>query len=173
MPGYVVVVCPNCKNAFIIEPGTKIVSCRSCNKRLESSSLKIFFKSDDFKEAQTARGSIMASISGDSKSFEAMATDADRNVMQRIGEEDRFLEDKARVEEMMKKEAAQTRKKGQQAILRDTFEELSENGDVSVETYWEKVSYSGIDRKKFDEWVDRMIETGTAFSPRHGTIRKC
>src|SRR5512147_1063523 len=54
MPKFAVVVCPHCKNAFIMEPGHKTVSCRSCNKRLEASRLKVFFASDDFKEAQAA-----------------------------------------------------------------------------------------------------------------------
>ena len=125
MPKYAVVVCPSCKTPFIIEPGPKTVSCRSCNKRLEASRLKILFSSDDFKETQNARGSIVAGLSGDSAAFEEVAKNLDRDVMERIGEEvqeQRFMEDKRMVNEKMDEEARKTKKKGQQAILRDSFE---------------------------------------------------
>jgi hypothetical protein len=175
MPKYAVVVCPNCKNAFIIEPGHKTVSCRSCNKRLDAARLKVFFASDDLKEAQMARGSVVAGISGDPAAFEEAAPRMNRDVMERIGEDiqqQRFMEDKRKVNEKMDEEARKTKKKGQQAILRDTFDELAENGDVEVEEYWRKVSFNGIDRLKFDRWVDKMVETGIAYSPRYGYLRK-
>ncbi len=117
----------------------------------------------------------MASLSGDLAAFEEVSKNLDRDVMERIGEEvqeQRFMEDKRIVNEKMDEEARKTKKKGQQAILRDSFEELSENGDVAIEDYWQKISYHGIDRLKFDQWVDKMVETGTAYSPRYGYLRK-
>jgi DNA replicative helicase MCM subunit Mcm2 (Cdc46/Mcm family) len=176
MPKYAVVVCPDCKNAFIIEPGHKTVSCRSCNKRLDAARLKVFLATDDFKEAQTARGSMVAKISGDTAAFEEAVSRMDRDVMERIGEdiqEQRYMEDKRKVNEKMDEEARKTKKKGQQAILRDTFEELAEKGDIDIEEYWRKISFTGIDRLKFDQWVEKMVETGAAYSPRYGYIRKC
>lgn len=175
MPKFAVVVCPHCKNAFIIEPGHKTVSCRSCNKRLDATRLKIFFASDDFKEAQTARASVVASLSGDSAAFEEAAQHLGKDVMERIGDdvqEKQFIEDKRRVNEKMEEEARKTKKKGQQAILRDAFDELSERGDLSIDEYWQKVSFHGIDRLKFEAWVDKMIESGIAYSPRYGYLRK-
>lgn len=175
MPKFAVVVCPHCKNAFIIEPGHKTVSCRSCNKRLDAARLKVFFASDDFKEAQIARGSVVAGISGDSAAFEEAAQHMGRDVMERIGEdvqEQRYLDDKRKVNEKMEDEARKTKKKGRQAILRDSFEELAEKGDVDIEEYWRKISFSGIDRLKFDQWVDKMVETGVAYSPKYGYLRK-
>jgi hypothetical protein len=175
MSKYSVVVCPQCKNAFIREPGHKTVSCRSCNKKLEAARLKVFFASDDFKEAQTARASVVASLSGDSEAFEAAAPLLGRDVMERIGDdlqEQRFLEDRKNVNERMDEAARKTRKKGLQAILRDTFDELAEKGDVDIDAYWQKVSFHGIDRLKFDRWVEKMIETGVAYSPKYGVIRK-
>ncbi|BAI61989.1 conserved hypothetical protein [Methanocella paludicola SANAE] len=175
MPKFAVVVCPHCKNAFIMEPGHKTVSCRSCNKRLEASRLKVFFASDDFKEAQAARGSVVAGISGDTAAFEEALPGIGRDVMERIGEdvqEQRYMEDKRKVNEKMDEEARKTKKKGQQAILRDTFEELAENGDIDIEEYWKKISFSGIDRLKFDKWVEKLVETGVAYSPRFGYLRK-
>lgn len=176
MPKYAVVVCPHCKNAFIMEPGHKSVSCRSCNKRLEATRLKVFFESDDFREAQAARGSMVARISGDEDAFREALPGMGRDVMERIGEdlqEQRYLEDKRRVNEKMDEEARRTKKKGQQAILRDAFEELAGAGDVDIEAYWGKVSPQGVDRLKFDRWIDRMLETGVASSPRFGYLRKC
>jgi len=176
MPKFAVVVCPHCKSAFIMEPGHRTVTCRSCNKRLEAARLKVFFASDDFKEAQAARGSVVAGISGDSAAFEEAARHLNKDVMERIGEdvqEQRYQEDKRRVNEKMEEAALKTKKKGQQAILRETFEELAEKGDVEVEEYWRKVSFSGIDRLKFDRWVDKMVETGIAYSPKYGYLRKC
>lgn len=175
MPKFAVVVCPHCKNSFIMEPGHKTVSCRSCNKRLDAARLKVFFASDDFKEAQTARASVVASLAGDSAAFEEAAPHLGRDVMERIGEdiqEQRFMEDKRKVNEKMEDEARQTRKKGQQAILREAFDELSERGDVDVEEYWVKVSSQGMDRLKFDQWVEKMVETGIAYSPKYGFLRK-
>ncbi len=175
MPKFAVVVCSHCKNAFIMEPGHKTVSCRSCNKRIEAARLKIFFASDDFKEAQAARGSVVAGISGDTAAFEEAVRHMGRDVMERIGEdvqEQRYLEDEQKVNEKMDEEARRTKKKGQQAILRDTFEELAEKGDVDIEEYWVKISFSGIDRLKFDQWVDKLVETGAAYSPRYGYLRK-
>jgi hypothetical protein len=175
MPKYAVIVCPKCKNPFIIEPGPKTVSCRSCNKRLDAARLKILFSSDDLREAQNARGSVVAGLAGDTAAFEEAAKNMDRDVMEHIGGEvqnQRFIEDKRLVNEKMEEEARKTKKKGQQAVLRDAFEELSESGDVAIEDYWQKVSYHGIDRLKFDQWVDKMIETGTAYSPRYGYLRK-
>jgi hypothetical protein len=175
MPKFAVVVCPHCKNAFIMEPGHKSVACRRCNKKLDAARLKVFFASDDFKGAQTARASVVAGISGDAAAFEEAMPGIDRDVMERMGEdlrEKRYMEDKRRVNEKMEEEARQTRKKGQQAILREAFDELSERGDVDIEEYWQKISYQGIDRLKFDRWVDRMVETGLAYSPRYGYLRK-
>jgi formate-dependent nitrite reductase cytochrome c552 subunit len=176
MPKFAVVVCPHCKNAFIMEPGHKTVTCRSCNKRLDAARLKVFFASDDLKEAQMARASIVAGLSGDSAAFEEAAPHLGRDVMERIGheiQEKHFMEDKRRVNEKMEEEARQTRKKGQQAILRETFDELSEKGDVAIEEYRQKVLLQGIDRLKFDQWVEKMVEAGIASSPRYGYLRKC
>ncbi len=176
MPRFAVVACPHCKNAFIMEPGHRTVSCRNCNKRLDAARLKVFFASDDFKEAQTARASVVAGLSGDSAAFEEAAPSLGRDVMERISEdiqEKRFMEDKRRVNEKIEEEARKTRKKGQQAILRETFEELSQRGDVAIEEYWAKVSTQGIDRLKFDRWVEKMVEAGVASSPRYGYLRKC
>jgi DNA replicative helicase MCM subunit Mcm2 (Cdc46/Mcm family) len=72
----------------------------------------------------------------------------------------------------MREEAKQTRTKGQQAILTDTFDELGAAGDVSIDEYWKNVSAQGIARKKFDAWLEKMLETGVAYSPRHGYLRK-
>lgn len=175
MPKYAVVVCPNCKKPFVIEPGPKTVSCRNCNKRLDASRLNVFFSSDGLREAQNARGSIIASMAGDSEAFEEAAKSLGRDVMEHIGEgiqEQRFMEDKRKVNEKMNEEARKTKKKGQQAILIEAFDKLSENGDVSIETYREKVSCQGIGSLKFDQWVDKMIESGVAYSPRYGYLRK-
>lgn len=177
MPKYAVVVCSQCKNAFIIEPGPRTVSCRSCNRRYEAARLRVFFASDDFKEAQDARASVVAGISGDSGAYDVLATGGalSRDVMERLGSEvyeKQFLEDKRKVDEIMKKEAHQTRKMGQQSMLKEAFEELSRNGDVSIEDYWEKVSFHGISRQKFDQWVDKMLDTGVACSPKYGYLRK-
>jgi len=159
-----------------MEPGHKTVSCRSCNKRLDAARLKVFFASDDFKEAQAARASVIASLSGDSAAFAEAAPHLGRDVMERIGhevQEKHFMEDKRRVNEKMEEEARKTRKKGQQAILLEAFDELSDRGDVAVEEYWVKVSAQGIDRLKFDRWVDKMVGSGAASSPRYGYLRKC
>lgn len=175
MPKYAVVVCPKCKNAFIMEPGPKTVSCRSCNKRLDATRLKIFFTSDDLKEAQTARASVIASLSGDSASFEEAARSLGGDVMKRIGEdvqEQRYMEDKRKVNERMDIEAKKTKTKGQQAILVEAFDELAIKGDFTVEEYWAKVSGQGITRLKFDSWVDKLIQSGLAMSPRYGFLRK-
>ncbi len=173
MSRFVLVVCPRCRNPFIIEPGPRMVSCRNCNKRLEAAKLRVIFASDSFKEAQAARASMVARLSGDGAvPGEAIA---ERDVMERIGDdkgEERFAGDKRRVNEIMEEEARRTRKKGQQAILVEAFDELSENGEVNIEEYWAKVSFHGIDRLKFDQWVDKMIETGVAYSPRYGFLRK-
>jgi len=65
------------------------------------------------------------------RSFEEAARNMGRDVMERIGEgvqEQRYMEDKRKVNEKMDEEARKTKKKGQQAILRDTFEELAKMG---------------------------------------------
>ena len=175
MPKYAVVVCPKCKSSFIMEPGSKTVSCRSCNKRLDATSLKIFFASDDLKEAQMARGSVVASLSGDSAGFEEAAKSLGRDVMGRIGEdvqEQRYQEDKRQVNELMEADARKTKTKGQQAILVDAFDELAIKGEFSIETYWDKISSKGITRLKFDAWVDKLVQSGLASSPRYGYLKK-
>ena len=175
MPKYAVVVCPKCKKSFIIEPGPKTVTCRNCNKRLDAAGLKIMFASDDFKEAQQARGSIMASLAGDAEAFDEAAGNLDRDVMERIStdvEEQRFLEDKRKVNERMEADAKKTKSKGQQAILMDAFDELAAGGEFSVEDYWQKVMNHGITRLKFDAWVDKMVQSGMAAAPRYGYLKK-
>jgi len=175
MPKYAVVVCPKCKSSFIMEPGPKTVSCRSCNKRLDATSLKVFFSSDDLKEAQMARASVVASLSGDSAGFEEAAKSLGRDVMGRIGEdiqEQRYQEDKRQVNERMEADARKTKTKGQQAILVDAFDELASKGDFSIEEYWEKISGKGIARLKFDAWVDKLVQSGLASSPRYGYLKK-
>lgn len=172
MPKYAVVVCPDCRNPFIVEPGPKTVSCRSCNKKHELAKLRVFFATDDFRQAQTMRGSINARICGDPTFDEGVACGSlDREIGADI-EDERFAEDKRQVEEKMREEARQTRTRGQQATLKETFEELAGFGEVAIEDYWTMVSHTGIARKKFDEWIEKMLETGVAYSPRHGYLRK-
>jgi hypothetical protein len=171
MPKYAVVVCPDCKNPFIIEPGPKTVSCRICNKRHETAKLRVFIATDDFKQAQAARGSINAHVCGD-PTFDAEVDGMIDAGASPLLDGERFRNDKARVDEKMREEAKQTRQKGQTATLVETFEELAAAGDVDIEEYWTRVTHTGITRKKFDEWVDRMIETGTAYSPTFGVLRK-
>ncbi|MCD1295569.1 hypothetical protein CUJ83_11220 [Methanocella sp. CWC-04] len=177
MHRYAVVVCPQCRNPFIIETGPKTISCRNCNKKHETSKLRVFFTTDDLKEAQTARGGINASMSGDTAAFDeikasgALSGVSAGNIPEDIHDE-RFLEDKRKVDEIMKLEARKTKKAGQQTVLKDTFEELSLRGDVSVEEYWNKVSFHNISREKFEEWVEKMIQSGMAFSPKYGYLRK-
>lgn len=169
MERFAVVVCPHCQNAFIVEPGPKTISCRKCNKRLEAAKLKVFFATDDFKAAQDARASIVAERMGDADTFKEIAGTLDVDMSVEAGKRDR---DKMLVDAKMKEEAEKTRRKGQQATLKDTFEELAEAGEVSVEAYWTKVSFHGIDRKKFDDWVEKMLQTGIAFETRHGYLKK-
>lgn len=171
MPKYAVVVCPDCRNPFIIEPGAKTVSCRYCNKRHDAAKLRVFLATDDFRQAQAMRGSINAHICGDPGFDESHGMGLDDETEQRIDGQ-RFREDKAKVDEKMREEAKQTRARGQTAALTETFEEMAARGDVDVEEYWTRVSRSGITRKKFDEWVDKMIQTGVAYSPAHGRLRK-
>lgn len=172
MPKYAVVICPDCRNPFIIEPGTtKTVSCRHCNKRHDAAKLRVFIATDDFQQAQAARGAINARICGDPSYDEEMGRGIDPEKMNQI-DDGRFKEDKARVDEKMKQEARQTRTKGQTATLVDVFDEMAESGDVDVEEYWSNVAHTGITRKKFEEWVDKMIQTGVAHSPKYGILRK-
>lgn len=171
MPKYAVVVCPDCRNPFIIEPGPKTVSCRNCNRRHEAAKLRVFLATDDFRQAQAARGSINAHVCGDPAfdiDVKGMA-DADASPLL---DRQRFLKDKACVDEKMREEARQVRQKGQTAILIDAFDELAAAGDVDIEEYWIRVSRCGITRKKFEEWVDRMVEAGVAYSPTYGFLRK-
>ena len=173
MPKYAVVVCPACRDPFIIEPGTKTVSCRHCNKRHETSKLRVFLATDDFRQAQAVRGSINAHICGDPAfEEEGAGLDLSNDDVQPKVDKKRYKRDKVRVDEKMREEAKATRAKGQAAALTEAFDELSAAGDVDVEEYWIKVSSSGISRKKFDEWVDKMVQTGTAHSPKFGILRK-
>jgi LSD1 subclass zinc finger protein len=171
MPKYAVVVCPDCRNPFIMEPGHKTISCRHCNKRHEAAKLRVFLATDDFRQAQAAIGSINAHVCGD-PTFDLGVKDMIDAGESPLVDRRRFDNDKTRVDEKMREEAKQTRQKGQTATLVDTFDEMAAAGDVDVEEYWTRVSHCGITRKKFDEWVDKMIGTGTAYSPKHGVLRK-
>jgi LSD1 subclass zinc finger protein len=171
MPKYAVVVCPGCRKPFIIEPGPKTVSCRCCNKRYEAAKLRVFLATDDFKQAQAAMGSINAQVCGD-PTFDLGVKDMIDADASPLLDRQRFKKDKAGVDEKMREEAKQTRQKGQTATLVDTFDELAAAGDVNVEEYWTRVAHCGITRKKFDEWVDKMIETGVAYAPTFGFLRK-
>ncbi len=161
MPKYAVVVCPACRNPFIVEPGPKTVTCRHCNKRHEAAKLRVFLATDDFKQAQAARGSINAHICGDPTFDQEVEGMADAGAAPLV-DAPRYRKDKARVDEKMRDEAKQTRAKGQTATLTETFDALAAAGDVDVEEYWVRVAGCGITRKKFDEWVDKMIQTGVA-----------
>jgi LSD1 subclass zinc finger protein len=171
MPKYAVVICPDCRNPFIIEPGTKTVSCRHCNKRHETAKLRVFMATDDFKQAQAMRGSINAHICGDPAFDESMGAGLDDEIGQKIDGQ-RFKEDKARVDRKMREEARQTRARGQTATLIEVFEEMAAGGDVDIDEYWIRVSCCGITKKKFEIWVDKMIQTGVAYSPSYGCLRK-
>ena len=139
MPKYAVVICPDCRNPFIIEPGTKTVSCRHCNKRHETAKLRVFMATDDFKQAQAMRGSINAHICGDPNFDESLGMNIDDDNVQKIDGQ-RFRNDKALVDKKMREEARQTRQKGQTATLIEVFDEMAANGDVDVEEYWTRVS---------------------------------
>jgi LSD1 subclass zinc finger protein len=171
MPKYAVVICPDCRNPFIVEPGPKTVSCRHCNKRQEAAKLRVFIATDDFRQAQAAIGSINAHVCGD-PTFDAEIDGMLPADSPPLIDGPRFKKDKARVDEKMREAAKQTRQKGQTAILTDTFDELAATGEVDVEEYWTRVAHSGITRKKFDEWVDKMVDTGRAYSPKFGYLRK-
>ena len=118
------------------------------------------------------RGSINARKCGDPTFEEGAASGAFDERASKDLEDERFTEDKRLVEEKMREEARQTRTRGQQAILTETFDELSQKGDVSIEDYKTLVSYHGVSGKKADQWIEKMLETGVAYSPRHGYLRK-
>ncbi|HEC86375.1 MAG: hypothetical protein DRN12_02780 [Thermoplasmata archaeon] len=66
---FYVVVCPNCKTPRVIEDNVKNVTCFKCGKRLSTKHLRIFFKTDDLREARMALGLLNAKINGKEDEF--------------------------------------------------------------------------------------------------------
>lgn len=61
---YAVVICPNCKNARIIEQGKKTMKCTHCNKLHFTKNLRVQFETNNQQDARRVIGIIHASLNG-------------------------------------------------------------------------------------------------------------
>ena len=130
----------------MIEPGPKTVSCRSCDRagsrpasRLEGS----YSHRTTSRKLQNARGSVVAepvrSIWLPLKKSLKIWTGG-RHGAYRRGSPRNSASWKTNASSTKRwtKKPGKQKRKGQQAILRDSFEELSADGDVAIEDYWRK-----------------------------------
>ena len=61
---YLVVACPRCRHARVVEQGRKTASCGSCPNTLELANLRVAFMGDALTEAQDAAGRLNAKLAG-------------------------------------------------------------------------------------------------------------
>ena len=174
MPKYAVVICPDCRNPFIIEPGPKTVSCRRCNKRHEAAKLRVFIATDDFRQAQAALGSINAHVCGD-PTFDA-------EVDGTINADESPPGGRSTLQGRQGPRGRKDARRGEADPAKRTDSHAGRNvRGVGGIRQWqcrhrgileESLFFSGISRKKFDEWVEKMIRSGAAYSPTYGILRK-
>lgn len=61
---YLVIACPRCRHARVVEQGRKTASCGSCPNTLDMSGLRVAFLGSALSEAQEAAGRLNAKLAG-------------------------------------------------------------------------------------------------------------
>lgn len=75
--GYGVVVCPDCRRAKAYEEGTKSTTCAHCGRRLDVTTLRTFFRTDEGEALRKAVGRINARLAGEPEVLEGVEGEGD------------------------------------------------------------------------------------------------
>lgn len=68
---YLVIACPRCRRARVVEQGRKTASCSSCTRTLELADLRASYLGPILQEAQEAAGRLNAKLSGREEEYVA------------------------------------------------------------------------------------------------------
>jgi transposase-like protein len=158
---YYVFVCPKCKlSAQLLESGYKTVGCFRCGARIKASSLHFFGSFDDRNEAVRLRSVLQGQLDGSFSVDAAMPPLLDLPVQN----------NEAKTSEPIKKTEVRTKMPKASKAVEIIRRVLSENGAMSLvqcESYCEEC---GISREKFQQVIQKMIESGEIFRPKKGFI---
>lgn len=152
---FLVIACPRCRRAKVVEPGKKTTTCGSCDRELVLGDLRVFHQGATLEEAQEASGRLNARLAGREREFAAafLPSGAPRP---------------ARHDDPYDAAAAAARKADSEkdradAVARSLGASLREFSEDDLQRAFER---AGIGRAGWH--LERMLKTDVVFEPRPG-----
>ncbi|WMW23972.1 hypothetical protein RE474_07630 [Methanolobus sediminis] len=164
---YGVIICTKCReHAQIIEVNnSKTTRCQRCSATLNTRKLRIFFSSDDLKEAISIRTQIQAQLSGTGskgKSLDALAEEYSYK-HQTFGNE---IDEKTAC--LIDNRKPQKKKKADELIIGILVEN---NNQMKRNDLKEKALKMDIGEEQFDDIIKKLLMAGELYSPSKDIVR--
>lgn len=161
---YGVIVCTKCRmHAQIIEVGSsRTVQCQRCGARLEVRKLQLISTSENRDEVVAARTIIQAKIQASglvhathAQSFQCSSS-----------------QNNSPIEAMHLRSTATNRKVRSRDPAKMILENISDEGEMSIEELKEKCTISGIGEDVFEKSISMLLDAGDIYSPAKGKVKK-
>lgn len=151
---YLVVACPRCRRARVVEQGKKTTQCGSCGRSLVLQDLRAHFLGDGFEEASAAAGMLNARLAGREEEFLAALVPAPSPA--------------ARHDDAYGAAAAAARKANSEkdradAVARALSARMVDFGEQDLARAFEMADLKGAEKH-----LARMLATQVVFEPRSG-----
>jgi DNA-directed RNA polymerase subunit RPC12/RpoP len=161
---YGIIVCTKCRmHTQIIQVGTsRTVQCQRCGARLEVRKLQLISTSEDRDEVVKARTLIQAKIQANGPVHATHAHSLHYNISQKHN----------CVNDMHLSVPADSRKIRSRDPVTMILENISDQGEMSIEELKEKCTVLGIDRDVFEKLITMLLDAGEIYSPAKGKIKK-
>lgn len=161
---YGVIVCTKCRmHAQIIEVGTsRTVQCQRCGARLDVRKLQLISISEDRYEVVEARTLIQAKVQGNGPVHVTHSHTLHCNISPKHN----------CVDDMNLSVPADSRKVRGRDPVTLILENISDQGEMSIEELKEECTILGIDRDKFEKLITMLLDAGDIYSPAKGKIKK-
>lgn len=157
---FLVIACPRCRRAKVVEPHRKTTTCGSCTRPLRVADLRAFARAETTDEARAACGIVNARLAGREREYhEAILAPAP---MVRPAHDDRFAAAAAAARRFAS-EADRV-----DAIARALSIRMRDFGEDDLATAFD---VAGIPRRRVDDHLRRMRMTSVVFEPRPARYR--
>ncbi|WP_370572919.1 hypothetical protein [Methanomethylovorans sp.] len=161
---YGVIVCTKCRmHAQIMQVGTsRTVQCQRCGARLEVRKLQLICTSEDRNEVVRARTLIQAKIQTNGPVHAINA----HSLHYYISPKHNCVDD------LNLSVPADSRKIRGRDPVKLILENISDQGETSIEELKEECTILGIDRDRFEKLITMLLDAGDLYSPVKGKVKK-
>lgn len=159
VPMFLVVACPRCRRAKVVEEGKRTTTCPSCSRSLELEHLRVHHQAASPEEARHAAGILNARLVGREADFAVALVPPAPRAARHDGAADAA--------------AAQARRASSESGRADRIaRHLSQTlGEFGRDDLAAAMRLAGIAPARVDAHLERMLATTLLFEPRAGRYR--